>query len=207
MGKRPIINVILDRSGSMMSIKEETISLFNSLLKEHKEARFTLTQFDSEGIDIDYMARKGEDVEKLNGDTYQPRGTTPLYDAIGITLSRLDEWLKDKGGRKRKVIVAIITDGLENSSREYTQAQIKSMIEEREGSDWQFIYMGANQDAYEVGQGMGVNSTISYSASAQSMGAGTQVAAAVMDSYIATGTVQTGHTDVKDEGTSDEQPS
>lgn len=199
MGKRPIINVILDRSGSMSGIKDETISLFNSLLKDHPKARFTLTQFDSEGIDIIYMACKGKNVDKLNSDTYQPRGMTPLYDAIGITLSRLDEWLKDDGDDKdRKVIVAIITDGLENSSREYTQAQIKSTIKDREGSGWQFIYMGANQDAYEVGRGIGVSTTVSYSPSARSMGAAGQSASATMDSYMVTGNVQTGHVDVKD---------
>jgi len=197
MSKRTIINVILDRSGSMQGIKDETITLFNSYLKDNRDSRFTLTQFDSEGIDVNYMGRKGNKVDDLNADTFQPRGMTPLYDAIGVTLGRLDKWLKGQNGSKRKVVVAIITDGLENASREYKQSQIKSMIEDREGSGWQFIYMGANQDAWAVGQGIGVHSTVEYSGDAASMRAATQTLSDVTVAYAATGAVQVGHTDVK----------
>lgn len=197
MRKRTIINVILDRSGSMFSIKDETITLFNSYLDKNRDSRFTLTQFDSEGIDVNYMGRKGEKVDNLNADTFQPRGMTPLYDAIGVTLGRLDKWMKGQNGKKRPVVVAIITDGLENASREYTQAQIKSMIEDREGSGWQFIYMGANQDAWAVGQGIGVHATIEYSPDAVSMAAATQTLTATTAEYSATGVVQSSHADVK----------
>lgn len=197
MSKRTIINVVLDRSGSMQSIRDETITLFNSYLDKNRDSRFTLTQFDSEGIDVNYMGRKGSKVDDLNAETFQPRGMTPLYDAIGVTLGRLDKWLKGQNGKKRPVVVAIITDGLENASREYTQAQIKSMIEDREGSGWQFIYMGANQDAWAVGQGIGVHSTIEYSPDAASMDVATQTLSATTAAYASTGVIQSSHTDVK----------
>ena len=86
------ISVLLDRSGSMEAVKDETISGFNHFLKEQKavgaNAWFTLAQFDSESTDVVHEARPVRDVPNLNGDTYQPRGSTPLLDALGQTIER-----------------------------------------------------------------------------------------------------------------------
>lgn len=191
--KRPIINFVLDRSGSMGAIKAATIDLFNEYLSDNRNARWTLTQFDSEGIDTLYTARKGEEVEELNPKTYQPRSMTPLYDAIGQTLRKLDDYLKGQNGSKRKVVVAIMTDGWENASEEYTHEMIFKLIREREEMGWQFIYLGANQDAYVVSRDLGIHAgaSLTYSGDDASVAAASVGTRAVTQSYMGSAMGQT----------------
>jgi uncharacterized protein YegL len=159
-----LIAVLLDRSGSMNDVKAETISGFNHFLKDQQSegsnASLTLVQFDSQGIDTVYDNQPIGEVKPLNDDTYQPRGMTPLLDALGHTINDTGKKLSDiqESERPDKVVFAAITDGLENASREFSKATIKQMIERQ--SDvykWQFIYLGANQDAFIEAAKLGVN--------------------------------------------------
>lgn len=157
------ISVLLDRSGSMEAVKDETISGFNHFLKEQKavgaNAWFTLVQFDSESTDVVHEAKPVRDVPNLNGDTYQPRGSTPLLDALGQTIDSTGRSLAaiPETNRPDKVVFVVITDGQENASHKFTKSRVKEMINHQmEKYDWQFIYLGANQDAFAEAGAVGI---------------------------------------------------
>lgn len=157
------IAVLLDRSGSMADVKDETISGFNYFLKEQKSAgdnaSFTLVQFDSESTDVVHEARPVRDVPDLNQDTYQPRGSTPLLDALGSTINSTGRTLAaiPEANRPDKVVFVVITDGQENASHQFTKARVKEMIDHQTGKyNWQFVYLGANQDAFAEAGAVGI---------------------------------------------------
>lgn len=161
---------ITDRSGSMASIKADVIGGFNSFLADQKtvpgEARITFAQFDDK-YEVVYQATPLADAPELTSATFTPRGSTALMDAIGRTMNVQGERIT-KENWAEKVIVCIITDGGENSSCEFTQPQIKTMIEHAQKNDWSFIFLAANQDAFAVGAGYGISgaTTANFTASA-----------------------------------------
>ncbi len=158
------IAVLLDRSGSMGAVKDETISGFNYFLKEQQaagdNATFTLVQFDSESTDVIHEARQIREVPGLNQDTYLPRGCTPLLDALGQTIISTGKTLAGipEANRPDKVVFVVITDGEENASHQFTKARVKDMINHQTGKyNWKFIYLGANQDAFAEAGSVGIN--------------------------------------------------
>lgn len=154
-----LISVVLDRSGSMETIRHGMIKGFNAFLREQRnvkgKTRWSMWQFDGgQGLDLDEVYRdlKGRDVPKLGSDAapFQPRGMTPLLDALGTVLPTIN--VKDG----QLSVVVIITDGLENYSREFTREQIQKLVKDREDAGWQFVYLGANQDAFGEAQALGM---------------------------------------------------
>ena len=161
MSKHTDITIILDRSGSMDSIKQATIDGYNSFLKEHKalstNTKLTLVQFDHE-YEIVYHNKDIKKVRFLNERTFSPRGTTALLDAIGKTVANKKKDLKslDTPKRPKNVIMAIITDGYENASEQYSRNEIFKKINKRTNKDnWTFVFIGANQDAIVEGTKFG----------------------------------------------------
>ena len=157
------IAVLLDRSGSMGSVKGETISGFNYFLKEQKQAgdnaSFTLVQFDSQSTDVVHEAKPVREVPDLNEDTYQPRGSTPLLDALGHTINSTGRTLAaiPEANRPDKVVFVVITDGEENASHTFTKTHVKQMIDHQTAKyNWQFVYLGANQDAFSEADAVGI---------------------------------------------------
>jgi len=153
---------ILDRSGSMASIKNDAIGGFNSFLEEQKkvpgEANLTLVLFDHE-YNLFYNGVKLQNAKPLDNSTYVPRGTTALLDAVGRTIDdvgvRLDSLPEED--RPEKVIVGILTDGFENASKDYTNTRISEMIDlQQKTYNWEFLYLGANQDAFSVAQSLNI---------------------------------------------------
>lgn len=157
------ITMILDRSGSMQSVRSDVVGGFNQFLAEQKavpgDCTVTLVQFDDQGpYDILRDCTPIKDVEPL-GNEYLPRGMTPLYDAVGRGIVNTGERLANmpEHDRPAKVVFVTITDGLENSSREYNAAKVAAMTkEQQEKYGWQFVYLGANQDALAEGAKVGV---------------------------------------------------
>lgn len=156
------ISIVLDRSGSMSSIANDIVGGLNRFIADQQkvpgDCTFTLVQFDTQGVDTLYSAKPIAEVKPITD--YQPRGGTPLYDAIGDALTSTGEHLKALAEDQRpdKVIFVIITDGEENSSHRYTHEQIRSMIKlQTDTYKWQFVFLGANIDSYAVGQSMGVS--------------------------------------------------
>lgn len=156
------IIAILDRSGSMASLTDDTIGGYNTFIKEQKEEEgecdVTLTIFDTEYI-IVYKGKPVKEVPELTKDVYFARGSTALLDAVGRTLQETGARLSamPENERPGKVIVLIITDGMENASREYTADQVKKMVEVQEKEySWKFLFFGANMDAVNQARGIGI---------------------------------------------------
>lgn len=151
---------LLDRSGSMQSIKQDTQGGFDAFIEEQRrqpgECRVTLAQFDNEYEQV-FADRPIADVPPLR---LEPRGTTALLDSIGRLVTSAGERISRLPGAERpgSVVIGIMTDGHENASTEYTHGQVKALIERQtRDHDWQFLYMGADQDAIEVGASIGVD--------------------------------------------------
>ncbi len=145
------ITVLLDRSGSMEAIRDDVIGGYNSFLgtqqQQPGDATLSLTQFDLvDPREIIHWFRPLLDVPALNRDTFVPRAGTPFYDAIGWSIRGLEKALErmPEAERPGRVIVAIFSDGQENSSHRYSQHRIARMIEEKQGEGWQFTYQGAD---------------------------------------------------------------
>lgn len=153
------VAVLLDRSGSMGGIQGSTIEAFNGFLKglraQEGRSLVTLTQFDSESIDILYEAREAAAAPLLTTETYIPRGMTPLFDAAGQTLAATEQRLRALGWTGN-VLVVFVTDGLENASTEWTRERVFARVKELEEKGWTFMYLGAHADAYTEGAAMGV---------------------------------------------------
>ena len=150
---------LLDRSGSMMSIKSDTEGGFNAYIASQRSqpgrCTVTLAQFDHEYEEV-FAGRPITDVPPLD---LQPRGTTALNDSIARLVQSTGDFLAAMAPDERPgaVIVGIMTDGMENASAEWTRPAVKALIEAQETKyDWTFSYLGANQDAIEVGSSMGI---------------------------------------------------
>ncbi len=163
---------VIDRSGSMASIKDDAIGGFNTFLEDQKKlpgnATLTYAQFDTE-YEIVYENKPLQEVPLLDDKTFVPRGATALLDAVGRTINsvgqRLDKMNKDS--KPSKIVVAILTDGEENSSREFKKDQIKQLVEQQRSKySWEFIFLAANQDAFAEGISLGMKGadTISFAA-------------------------------------------
>lgn len=159
------ITFVLDRSGSMQCIADDTIGGFNKFLEEQKKepspATFTLVQFDDQ-YEVVRNALPIRDVAPLDRNTFVPRGWTALLDAIGRTINETGKRLAGipEDERPDKVVFVILTDGMENQSKEFKKAQIAEMIEkQRSQFNWQFLFLGANQDAIQEAGGLGIPGT------------------------------------------------
>lgn len=157
------ITIVLDRSGSMSAVCDATISGFNEFVEGQKkapgEANLTLVQFDTENpYEVVFDKAIGE-IPRLTVETYVPRGGTPLHDALGRTITQLGAKLgkMSEVERPAKVVIVTMTDGLENASHEYKAAQIAEMIRhQREVYKWEFLFLGANQDAILTGERLNI---------------------------------------------------
>jgi hypothetical protein len=156
-GSHPLyITLILDESGSMQSCKGAALAGFNhylaTLRKEPAETCFTLTLFNSGKTEVRYRAVPVSAVNDLDVETYRPQAGTPLYDAIGRTLSLAR---MEAQAEARKLCV-ILTDGLENASQEYSRKQVFDLIKLYEKQGWAFLYLGADHDVWAAGGDLGI---------------------------------------------------
>lgn len=164
------INVIIDASGSMQGLRNDTIGSFNTFLQEQKdvpgEVAFTLCTFNTTyHLVHDFV--KLSSVPNLDPKSYAPQGGTALLDAIGQTIDavgiKLNALPEDE--KPSKVLFLIITDGEENRSTRYTAEQIKNMVQhQKDVYSHEFVFMGANIDAITVGTNLGIstNNTLNY---------------------------------------------
>lgn len=174
------VTVVLDRSGSMSSIASDVIGGHNRFVQDQKNApgdcTFSLIQFDTVSMDWVYRAEPIAHVGTLGPETFQPRGGTPLYDALAHAIIYTGDYLKaiPEARRPGKVVFVVITDGLENSSRQFSQTQVRDMIRHQtEAYKWEFVFLGANIDSYAVAGNLGVQSshTMNYACNTTSVSA------------------------------------
>lgn len=171
MSDNPVeIEIVIDRSGSMIRIADDAIGGFNTWLEAQKQvpgaANATVTLFDHE-ISV-WPVEPLASLAPLTPQLYVPRGATALNDAVGRALSRLLSKSPDKA------ILVILTDGMENASREFTTEQIKALVEQAQAKGWQITYLSADINAFANAATIGINpaDTIKFAATA----AGTQSA-------------------------------
>jgi len=172
---------VIDRSGSMETIKKEAIGGFNAFLEEQKklpgDANLSVVLFDHEYSP--QFSGPLADAKPFDASTYQPRGTTALLDAVGRTIDDTGKRLAAlaEQDRPNKVIMLILTDGQENASKDYQKARVKELIEQQRSKyNWEFVFLAANQDAFAEGGQLGIASCVNFTADAQ----GTQAAYANM---------------------------
>ena len=159
MKKTQVFNVIiLDRSGSMECIRQAAVEGFNETLAGIRKAQekfadtqdhfVSLVTFCSCETRHVFDKTPAAEAHPLKMEDFQPCCTTPLYDAMGFTLTNMHNHVKTI--EDAVVVVTIITDGMENASHEYDGGTIKKLVERLRGEGWTFTYMGANQDSVEV---------------------------------------------------------
>lgn len=153
------IAIVLDRSGSMESVREATIAGFNQFIEEQKkapgEATVKLVQFDDQYEQV--FDKPLQDVPQLTQAMFVPRGWTALLDAQGRTIVALGAELAalKEEERPSKVLMMTLTDGHENRSKEFTLERVAALIkEQKEKYRWEFVFLGANQDAVKVAASM-----------------------------------------------------
>lgn len=165
------ITFVLDRSGSMSSIWSDVEGGLNSFIERNKqlpgEVKFTLVVFDSNYVingestclETVINAVDIRQLGKISLANYRPRGGTPLYDAMGITINKLGTRLAalPENERPEKVLFVTYTDGGENASKEFKYG-VKSMVEHQtQKYAWEFVYLGTNQDVHKVADSLGIS--------------------------------------------------
>ena len=156
---------ILDRSGSMGGLESDTIGGFNSMLQKQQtgpgQCRITTVLFDDK-YEVLHDRIDVKAVSAITEQEYYVRGSTALLDAVGKTINKTGSVQKNTAEEYRagKVLFVITTDGMENSSREFSYSDIKTMIEHQKSAyNWEFIFLGANIDAVEVAGRFGIPKT------------------------------------------------
>jgi uncharacterized protein YegL len=196
------ITFILDRSGSMAGLVDDTIGGFNTFLAEQKKvagaANVTLVSFADHSATV-YAGKPLADAPPLTRETYSPSGNTALYDAICETVDAAGARFATMSESERPgmVMVVIITDGEENRSRKFSREDVFQRITtQQDVYKWTFLFLGANQDAFKAAGAMGIpqNLAASYSASAAgvaaSYGSVSEKAAGARHVYLVSGAVR-----------------
>ena len=166
--KRVFNLLVVDESGSMSFIKHQTLMGINETLttiqkmqKAHKnlEQRVTLITFDSTHKNLLYDNVNAHQAKPLKPQDYNPCGATPLYDAIGMGISKLNALTTEDDS----VLVTIITDGEENSSEEYSLKMIKNLIGKLKKQNWTFTFIGTdNLDVESIAMDMGIDNHLQF---------------------------------------------
>lgn len=170
------ITFVLDSSGSMESIKEDTIGGFNSFLKDQRDedgtATVTLYNFNTT-VEMLYRGQPIEEATELDAETYRPGGQTALHDAVARATLETKDRVSSLAppARPDHVVVPILTDGKENASHT-PQEQVRELVErQQEEANWEYLFIGANQDAALTAREMGMDQDRSLNMSASGEGA------------------------------------
>jgi uncharacterized protein YegL len=178
---RAVIAAVIDKSGSMQGLQADVVGGFNRFLADQQglpgDAIMSVVLFDTDVTHLEDNTPIG-DVKPLTEETYRPGGMTALYDAVGSAIKVLEEATRPND----RIIVVVTTDGEENSSRSFTQAQIKTMIEAKRELGWEFVYLGAGDAAWvqEQAQSMSFARSGSYA----NTGPGVRAAAAMVSANV-----------------------
>jgi hypothetical protein len=161
--------IILDESGSMSSIKSSIINGFNELVQSLKgiEAQFpeqehliSMVSFNDLNNKILHFVDRVNEMDAINDSTYNPNSMTPLFDAMGFSISKLKKYLEGKDNYS--VLVTVLTDGEENSSKEYSGLAIKNLVDELKQQNWTFTYIGTGHDVEGMASKMNIQNTMTF---------------------------------------------
>ena len=167
--KRVFNLLVVDESGSMSIIKRhallginETLTTIQKMQETHKnlEQRVTLITFDSTHTNVFYDNVRASNANPLKAKDYNPCGATPLYDAIGMGIAKINALTTEDDS----VLVTIITDGEENCSEEYSLKMIKNLIEKLKKQNWTFTFIGTDDlDVENIALDMGIDNHLQFS--------------------------------------------
>lgn len=175
-GESRIFNlIILDESGSMSAIREQAFSGANETIQSIRKAQeenpddhqmLSFVTFDSGSrrpdVRILIDCRRIEEVDDVALEQYTPYGDTPLFDAMGLSFTALKDVVKEGD----HVLVTVITDGWENSSRIYSREMVKELVDSLSSCGWTFTYIGANQDSGRIAFDLGIRSAMDFETTA-----------------------------------------
>ena len=230
---KTLVILLLDRSGSMESIRNETVPGINAWLAELRKSRddmrFSLIQFDqhqdikslagkmpsgSMCLEKTYEAVPVAEIPDMTLDMFHPRGGTPLIDAACATIRAIDSGLRDrkagkgkKGKKDIKIILALQTDGKERHSTENSWEDLKSLVNKKEMEGWEILFMGAGIDAYEQAGLMGISrgKTLSYGTGMETTESAFAVTAQKSVLYASGATRSMDYTDAEKRSTGDSE--
>ncbi len=168
--------IILDESGSMESIKKQIIQGFNEIVQTVKgislqfpeqEHFISLVSFNGLGSKILHLIDPVEKLETIDAKRYNPDASTPLFDAMGFAINKLNQLIEGKPNCR--VLVTIMTDGEENASTEYNGKAIKSLVDELKQNGWTFTYIGADHDVEKIAMSISITNTLVFEKDEASM--------------------------------------
>ena len=182
---------ILDRSGSMSGLESDTIGGFNGMIdkqrKDDVKAQVSVALFDQQ-LEIPFNRIDLKDVPVMTEKIYYVRGCTALYDAVGTMICRVLDHRRHLSEEliPGKTIFVIITDGLENASREFTGSEVRRMIERQKEAGWEFLYLGANIDAAAEAEKIGIRSerAVRYHADAKGVRGNFEALACAVEDFV-----------------------
>ena len=181
--------LVLDETGSMQSIKEQTLSGLNEYIqtlqndKEHSY-KMSLVMFNSNALSMVFRDRDINTVYKFTDEHYHPNYMTPLYDAVAWAINNVET--------NDNVLLVILTDGYENASKEYTLDSISKLLDTKRKDGWQIIFLGADQDAWGLtGASIGFTKGQTLSFDSEDIVVGMRTLATNTVSYVASGMTQT----------------
>ncbi len=169
--------IILDESGSMGSIRNSIINGFNEIVKNikelkeenpHQEHSISFVSFNTLGQQELHFMEDVNRLRELNAKTYSPDGGTPLFDAMGFSLTKLDKAITSQDNVH--VFVSILTDGEENASQEFSGPAIKKLVESLKEKNWTFTYIGADHDVEKMAENLSINNHMAFDKSEAGMG-------------------------------------
>ena len=149
------VHLLMDESGSMVSMKDQAISGYNDYLKtlEGSGVVLALTKFDTTKYEFVHDMLPIEDAVRLDNENYRPGAGTPLYDAMAHVIKKTEHQareLEKSSGERSDVLIVVMTDGEENSSHEYDMDNLNALIKEHEDAwGWNFVYLGSSPDAWK----------------------------------------------------------
>lgn len=169
--------IILDESGSMDSIRNQALTGVNEAIQTIRQAQkenpddnqmlsfVTFDQGPRKRPDVRLIIgnEKIDNVEDIRPEQYKPEGMTPLYDAMGKSITAMQKCVRDGD----HVLVTVVTDGYENSSQVYTEEMIKELVDGLSAKGWVFTYIGANQDSSQTARDLGIKSTMDFEATVE----------------------------------------
>ncbi|MBR2596128.1 MAG: VWA domain-containing protein [Solobacterium sp.] len=165
---------IIDRSGSMHGLEADTIGGYNSFLKKQQDAEgeaIVTTVLFNNDMQVIHDRQDIREVRPLTAADYIPGGSTALLDAVGETIRQISRSQSlFRSTTPNQTVVVIITDGMENSSRRFRWSQVHAMIEEQKEKGWDFVFLGANIDAPEMAEKLGVGRAFASNYHADSLG-------------------------------------
>jgi len=175
-GQKVFNLILLDESGSMESIREATIGGFNEVVQTIRNVQtnfpeqqhsISLVTFNGNGIKTVLFDDPVENLGQIDREKYRPDSNTPLYDAMGFSLLKMKRRVENEP--QYNVLVTVLTDGYENSSREYSASAIRKLVEELSAGNWTFTYIGANHDVEKAAMSISVTNTLHFEADSKGM--------------------------------------